>query len=120
MDNFHIFDANLVLLFKQTEDKKEAGNGPFKIICWNSDLISKAMATSTVLGYLWRTKTWDIDMMGRGGGLVVSVLAFYSDNPTFNPAEAYILVCTIVSESNENKKVAGFAHLKNMLTAFCR
>ena len=27
--------------------------------------------------------------MGRGGGQVVSVLAFYSDHPSSNPAEAY-------------------------------
>ena len=27
--------------------------------------------------------------MGRCGGQVVSVLAFYSDNPSSNPAEAY-------------------------------
>ena len=27
--------------------------------------------------------------MGRGGGLVVSVLAIYSDDPSLNPAEAY-------------------------------
>ena len=28
--------------------------------------------------------------MGRGGGQVVSVLAYYSDNPSSNPAEVYI------------------------------
>ena len=28
---------------------------------------------------------------GRGGGQVVSVLAFYSDDPSSNPAEAYSL-----------------------------
>ena len=27
--------------------------------------------------------------MGRGGGQVVSVLAFYSDDPSSNPAEVY-------------------------------
>ena len=27
--------------------------------------------------------------MGRGGGQVVSVLAFFSDDPSSNPAEAY-------------------------------
>ena len=28
-------------------------------------------------------------MLGRGGGQVVSLLAFYSDDPSSNPAEAY-------------------------------
>ena len=28
----------------------------------------------------------DLQYQGRGGGLVVSVLAFYSDNPSSNPA----------------------------------
>ena len=27
--------------------------------------------------------------MGRGGGQVVSVLAFYSEDPSSNPAEVY-------------------------------
>ena len=38
--------------------------------------------------------------MGRGGGQVVSVLAFYSDDPSSNPAEA----CEIVFEKNRNKQ----------------
>ena len=37
---------------------------------------------------------------GRGGGQVVSVLAFYSDDPSSNPAEA----CEIVFEKNRNKQ----------------
>ena len=47
--------------------------------------------------------------MGRGGGQVVSVLAFYSDDPSSNPAEA----CSFHSVpklfgKNENKwKEAG-------------
>ena len=28
-------------------------------------------------------------LLGRGGGQVVSVLAFYSDDPSSNPAEVY-------------------------------
>ena len=28
-------------------------------------------------------------LSGRGGGQVVSVLAFHSNNPSLNPAEAY-------------------------------
>ena len=27
--------------------------------------------------------------MGRGGGQVVCIIAFYSDNPSSNPADAY-------------------------------
>ena len=42
--------------------------------------------------------------MGRGGGLVVSVLAFYSDEPSSIPAEVYIFFCKIVVEKNENKQ----------------
>ena len=31
--------------------------------------------------------------LGRGGGQVVSVLAFYSNDPSSNPAEAYSFSC---------------------------
>ena len=33
--------------------------------------------------------------MGRGGGQVVSVLVFYSDYPSLNPADTYsfLLIC---------------------------
>ena len=41
---------------------------------------------------------------GRGGGLVVSVLAFYSDDPSLIPAEVYNFFCKIVVEKNENKQ----------------
>ena len=43
-------------------------------------------------------------MQGRGGGQVVSVLAFYSDNPSSNPADAYSFSVQIVFEKNENKQ----------------
>ena len=33
--------------------------------------------------------------MGRGGGQVVSVLTFYSDDLSLNPAEAYSYFCKI-------------------------
>ena len=39
-------------------------------------------------------------ILGRGGGQMVSVLAFYSDDPSSNPAEA----CEIVFEKNRNKQ----------------
>ena len=32
---------------------------------------------------------------GRGGGQVVSMLSFYSDNPSSNPADAYSFFCKI-------------------------
>ena len=32
---------------------------------------------------------------GGGGGQVVSVLAFYSDDPSLNPAAAYSFFCKI-------------------------
>ena len=41
---------------------------------------------------------------GCGGGLVVSVLAFYSDDPSSIPAEVYNFFCKIVVENNENKQ----------------
>ena len=45
--------------------------------------------------------------MGRGGGQVVSVLAFNSNDPSSNPAEAYSFFCNIVFEKNENKQKRG-------------
>ena len=33
--------------------------------------------------------------LGRGGGQVVSVLAFNSDNPSLSPADAYSFFCKI-------------------------
>ena len=42
--------------------------------------------------------------MGCGGGLVVSVLAFDSDDPSSIPAEVYNFFCKIVVEKNENKQ----------------
>ena len=52
--------------------------------------------------------------LGRGGGKVVSVLAFYSDNPSSNPAKVYSFFCNIVFEKNENKQKE--AHLKKIST----
>ena len=42
--------------------------------------------------------------MGRGGGQVVSVLAFYSDDPSSNPAETCSFSVKLVFEKNENKQ----------------
>ena len=48
--------------------------------------------------------------LGRGGGQVVSVLAFYSDDPSSNPADAYGFFCAFEFEKNDNKKRPGLAH----------
>ena len=45
---------------------------------------------------------------GRGGGQVVSVLAFYSDGPSSNPAEVYnFSVKLLFKRTKINKKEAG-------------
>ena len=50
--------------------------------------------------------------MGCGGGQVVSVLAYYSDNPSSNPTEAYSFFYKIVFEKNEiNKKRPTLDHI---------
>ena len=50
---------------------------------------------------------------GRGGVQAVSVLAFYSDNPSLNLDVAYIFSVTFVFEKNENKqKSPALAHLR--------
>ena len=49
--------------------------------------------------------------MGRGGGQVVSVLAFYSDNPSSNPAEVYnFSVILLLKRTKINKKRPGLAN----------
>ena len=49
-----------------------------------------------------------------GGCEVVSVLAFLSDNPSSNPAEAYSFSLKFVLGKNENKqKEPGFVFGKN-------
>ena len=57
-------------------------------------------------------QTNKIIFKGRGGGLVVSVLAFYSDDPSSIPAEVYNFFCKNIVEKNENKqKEAGVGPL---------
>ena len=53
--------------------------------------------------------------MGRGGGQVVSVLAFSSDDPSSNPAEVYnFSVKLLLKRTKLNKKEAGVGpFLKN-------
>ena len=45
--------------------------------------------------------------MGRGGGQVVSVLAFYSDNPSSNPAEVYNFSIKLLLERTKINKKRG-------------
>ena len=50
---------------------------------------------------------------GRGGGgQVVSMLAFYSDDPSLNPAEAYSFLCKncVWKRTKINKKRTELAH----------
>ena len=42
--------------------------------------------------------------MGRGGGQVVSMLVFYSDDPSLNPAEAYSFSEILCLKKKENKQ----------------
>ena len=49
----------------------------------------------------------------RGGGQVVSVLAFYSDDPSSNPAEVYnFSVKLLLKRMKINKKEAGVGPFK--------
>ena len=51
--------------------------------------------------------------MGPGGGQVVSMPAFYSDDPSSNPAEVYnFSVKLFLKRTKINKKRPGLAHLK--------
>ena len=58
--------------------------------------------------------------LGCGGGQVVSVLAFYSDDPSSNPAEVYnFSVKLLLKRTKINKKEAGLAHfLKKCLNLY--
>ena len=54
--------------------------------------------------------------MGRGGGQVVSMLAFYSDDPSSNPAEVYnFSVKLLLKRMKINKKEAGVGHFKKKI-----
>ena len=57
-----------------------------------------------VLLLLIQSNSIKLFALGRGGGLVVSVLAFYSDDPSSIPAEVYNFFCKNIVEKNENKQ----------------
>ena len=55
--------------------------------------------------------------MGRGGGQVVSVLTFYSDNLSSNPTVAYTLFCNIcVGKEQKLTKRGRFGTFKKEVT----
>ena len=43
---------------------------------------------------------------GRSGGQVVSVLAFYSDDLSSNPADAHSFFCKMFEKNEKKQKVA--------------
>ena len=58
--------------------------------------------------YLLETDSQESLNVGPCGGVqVVSVLAFYSDDPSLNPAEAYSFSVKWVFENNKNKEKRG-------------
>ena len=50
------------------------------------------------------TKCYFHGVVGRGCGQVVSVLAYYSNHTSSNPADAYSFFCKICVWMNENKQ----------------
>ena len=55
--------------------------------------------------------------LGRSGGQVVSVLTFYSDNPSSNPAEVYnFSVKLLLKRTKINKKEAGVGPLEKKVS----
>ena len=69
---------------------------------------------SQLITWLTRIILQTVNTMGRGGSQVVSVLTFYSDDPSSNPPEAYSFFCKICTwkTENKNKKAAGVDPLK--------
>ena len=60
--------------------------------------------------------------LSRGGGQVVSVLAFYSDDPSSNPAEVYnFSIKLLLKRTKINQKEAGVGPLIffKKMTCFC-
>ena len=56
-----------------------------------------------------------IGILGLGGGQVISMLSFFSNDVSLNPAEAYSFSLKVCDRENENvQKEATLAHLKNL------
>ena len=70
----------------------------------------------------WNKTTKNELGLGRGGGQVVSMLAYYSDDPTSIPAEAYIFSVKLLLKSTKIKKRPGLTQKKGengpMLASF--
>ena len=56
-------------------------------MCWQADAHLRLYMLINVLSFVKTDKT--LEDMGRVGGNVASVLAFYSDDLSSNPADAY-------------------------------
>ena len=72
----------------------------------------------TILQNFWTNyqpliKDKQIFSVGRGGGQVVSVLTFNSDNPSSNPTEAYNFFSKICVCKDRKLKRPRLAHFKN-------
>ena len=56
-------------------------------------------------------------LVGCGGGQVVNMLTFYSDNPSSNPAEVYnFSVKLLLKRTKINKKEAGVGPLEKKVS----
>ena len=55
----------------------------------------------------------NLERWGRGGGQVVSVLTFYSNDPSSNPAEVYnVSVKLLLKRTKINKKTLTWASIQ--------
>ena len=58
-------------------------------------------------------------LMGRGGGQVVSVITYFSDDPSSDPGEVYSFYSVkCLKQTNVSEKEAGMAHLKKSVELF--
>ena len=62
---------------------------------WNDEFLMNQIGVKNVIQIMF--------LMGRGGGQVVSMLAFYSDDPSSNLTYGYIFFCKFVFEKYENR-----------------
>ena len=66
------------------------------IVADNTHWVGKVHCTAglhfNLIEFAQRRNGW---LLGRGGGQVVSVLDFYSDDPSSNPADVHSFFCKI-------------------------
>ena len=92
-----------------------AGSYPTSILCLEliQTTAPHSLGFSTLLVCpLHEIFSLSLKNKGRGGGLVVSILAYYSDNPSSNPA-GYFNV--LYEKTKINEKRPGLAHLLKVL-----